>query len=105
MEVTDEPTVRSGSRFLYRHQLKLEALQPVVHVPTAFDGTASRARVRSGRDRRPDDVRVEDLRDQFQLARRPALVVKPRYGVHALLRHRLLPQPNSFEGIGAGRVL
>src|SRR4051812_17625790 len=88
MEVTDEPTVRSGSRFLYRHQLKLEALQPVVHVPTAFDVTASRARVRSGLDRPPDDVRVEDLRHQFQLARRPALVVKPCHGVHVLLRHR-----------------
>src|SRR3954454_2732229 len=88
MEVTDEPTVRSGSRFLYRHQLKLEALQPVVHVPTAFDVAASRAGVRSGLDRRPDDVRVEDLRHQFQLARRPALVVKTCHGVHVLLRHR-----------------
>src|SRR3954467_472161 len=98
MEVTDEPTVRSGSRFLYRHQLKLEALQPVVHVPTTFDVAASRARVRSGLDRRPDDVRVEDLRHQFQLARRPALVVEPCHGVHVLLRHRPTSIPRAKRG-------
>ena len=74
--------------FPYRHRLEIEALQPVVHVRAAFDLAASRPRVRSRLDGRPDDVRVEDLRHQFQFAQSPAIVVEPCHGVHVLLRHR-----------------
>ena len=41
----------AATRFLYRHRLEIEALQPVVHVRGAFDLAASRHRVRSRLDR------------------------------------------------------
>ena len=103
MEGTDEPTVRSGPSLLYWHRFEVVALQPVVHVRVAFGMPASCPRVRSRLDRRPDDVRVEDLRHQFQPAHTPAIVVEPCHGLHVLLRHGLLRHAPGFEGIGEHR--